>query len=134
MSNPQCRITSYNVCYTKLLRICVIDFGMTGFVSLGTRELFIDLLQALASKNNQNSTRIVCRLTEAHAQVNMAALEKDISQFSAIYLSKKLKEINPSRMVHQFLELCARHGLRIPPDLFLMIKAFISIEGVARSP
>ncbi len=122
-----------NIFILEDMRICVIDFGMTGFVSLGTRELFIDLLQALASKNNQNSTRIVCRLTEAHAQVNMAALEKDISQFSAIYLSKKLKEINPSRMVHQFLELCARHGLRIPPDLFLMIKAFISIEGVARS-
>ncbi|EIM65202.1 ABC1 kinase family protein [Desulfobacter postgatei] len=114
-------------------RICMIDFGMTGFVDSTTRELFIDLLQALASKNTRNTARLLCRLTEPDPSVNMAALEKDIAQFCAVYLSRKLEEINPSRMIHQFLELCTRHGLRIPPDLFLMMKAFISIEGVART-
>lgn len=121
-----------NIFILEDMRICVVDFGMTGFVDLTTRELFIDLLQALASKNSQDTARLVCRLTEAHGQVNMATLEKDISQFSAVYLSRKLKEILPSRMIHQFLELCTRHGLKIPPDLFLMIKAFISIEAVVR--
>jgi len=113
-------------------RICMIDFGMTGFVDSNTREIFIDLLQGLASKNTRNTARLLCRLTEPELSVNMAALEKDIAQFCAVYLSRKLEEINPSRMIHQFLELCTRHGLRIPPDLFLMMKAFISIEGVAR--
>jgi ubiquinone biosynthesis protein len=111
----------------------MIDFGMTGFVDSTTQELFIDLLQGLASKNTRNTARLLCRLTEPDASVNMAALEKDIAQFCAVYLSRKLEEINPSRMIHQFLELCTQHGLRIPPDLFLMMKAFISIEGVART-
>ena len=62
----------------------------------------------------------------------MAKLEKEIALFSAMYLSKPLQEIKASRMVNQFLELCADHGLRIPPDLFLMIKAFVAIEAVAR--
>lgn len=114
-------------------RICMIDFGMTGFVDSSTRELFIDLLQGLASNNTRNTTRLLCRLTEPDESVNMAGLEKDISQFCALYLSRKLEELNPSRMIHQFFELCTRHGLRIPPDLFLMIKAFLSIEGVART-
>ncbi|NDY71128.1 AarF/ABC1/UbiB kinase family protein [Desulfobacter hydrogenophilus] len=122
-----------NIFILENQHICMIDFGMTGFVNSTTRELFIDLLQGLASKNTQKTARLLCRLTEPEESVNMAALEKDISQFCAIYLSRKLEEINASRMIHQFLELCARHGLRIPPDLFLMIKAFISIEGVART-
>ncbi|WP_020586413.1 ABC1 kinase family protein [Desulfobacter curvatus] len=113
-------------------RICMIDFGMTGFVDSSTRELFIDLLQGLASNNTRNTARLLCRLTEPEVSVNMASLEKDLSQFCALYLSRKLEELNPSRMIHQFLELCTRHGMRIPPDLFLMIKAFLSIEGVAR--
>ena len=112
-------------------RICMIDFGMTGFVDIVTRELFIDLLQALASKNTRNAARLLCRLTEPDTPVNMTVLEKDIAQFSAVYLSRKLEEINISRGIHHFLEFCTRHGLRIPPDLFLMMKAFISIEGVA---
>ncbi|NWH06731.1 phosphotransferase [Desulfobacter latus] len=122
-----------NILILEDQRICMIDFGMTGFVDSTTRDLFIDLLQSLASKDTRNTARLLCRLTVPDESVNMAALEKDISQFCAIYLSRKLEEINPSRMIHQFLELCARHGLRIPPDLFLMIKAFISIEGVART-
>jgi len=122
-----------NILILEDQRICMIDFGMIGFVDLITRELFIDLLQELASKNSLNTARLLCRLTVPDESVNMAALEKDISQFCAIYLSRKLEEINPSRMIHQFLELCARHGLRIPPDLFLMIKAFISLEGVVRT-
>jgi ubiquinone biosynthesis protein len=113
-------------------RICMIDFGMTGFVDSATRDIFIDMLQGLASKNTRNTARLLCRLTESDLSVNMAALEKDIAQFCAVYLSRKLEDISPSRMIHHLLELCTRHGLRIPPDLFLMMKAFISIEGVAR--
>ena len=114
-------------------RICMIDFGMTGFVDSSTRELFIDLLQGLASNNTRDTARLLYRLTDPDDSVNMADLEKDIAQFCALYLSRKLEELNPSRMIHQFFELCTRHGLRIPPDLFLMIKAFLSIEGVART-
>jgi ubiquinone biosynthesis protein len=35
-------------------------------------------------------------------------------------------------MVNQLIGLCVAHGLRIPPDLFLMMKAFVAIEDVAR--
>lgn len=113
-------------------RICVVDFGMTGFVDQTTRELFIDLLHGLASKNTRITARLLCDLAEFDTPPQMNRLEKDIALFSATHLSKALKGISPSRMVHQFLELCASNGLRIPPDLFLMMKAFISIEGVAR--
>ncbi|WP_321492878.1 AarF/UbiB family protein [uncultured Desulfobacter sp.] len=121
-----------NIFILKDQRICMIDFGMTGFVDLTTRELFIDLLQSLNSKNTQNTARLLCRLTEIDEPVNTTSLEKDISQFCTVFLYRKLEEINLNRMIHQFLEFCTRHGLRIPPDLFLMMKAFISIEGVAR--
>ncbi|WDP85760.1 MAG: AarF/ABC1/UbiB kinase family protein [Desulfobacter sp.] len=113
-------------------KICLVDFGMTGFVDQTTREIFIDLLHALASKNTKMTARLLCDLAEFETSPDMGRLEKDIAMFSAVHLSKSLKEIHPSRMVHQFLELCSAHELRIPPDLFLMIKAFISIEGVAR--
>ncbi|WDP92702.1 MAG: AarF/ABC1/UbiB kinase family protein [Desulfobacter sp.] len=121
-----------NIFILKDSKICVVDFGMTGFVDQATRELFIDLLHGLASKNIRMTARLLCELAEFDTPPRMGKLEKDIALFSSIHLSRALKEIHPGRMVHQFLELCAEHGLRIPPDLFLMIKAFISIEGVAR--
>ncbi|MCG8637955.1 MAG: AarF/UbiB family protein [Desulfobacterales bacterium] len=121
-----------NIFILRDQRICVVDFGMTGFVDQATREIFIDLLQTLNSKNTKLTARLLCELGEYDKRPNMNRLEKDIAIFSSVHLSKPLKDIKPARMVHQLLELCADHGLRIPPDLFLMIKAFISVEGLAR--
>ena len=113
-------------------QICPVDFGMTGFVDQTTREIFVDLIHSLASDNTKLVARLLCELAEYENQPDMASLEKEISQFVSMHLSRALKEIKTSKMVNQFLELCASHGLRIPPDLFLMMKAFISIEGIAR--
>jgi len=121
-----------NIFILSSSKICVVDFGMTGFVDQVTRELFVDLLHGLASKNARITARLICDLADFDTPPAMGALEKDIAMFSGLYLSRALKEVHPTRMVHHFLELCAAHNLRVPPDLFLMMKAFISIEGVAR--
>ncbi len=121
-----------NIFVLRDQRICPIDFGMTGFVDQTTREIFIDMAHSLASGNAKQTARLLCDLADYENGPDMARLEKEIALFSAMHLSKTLKDIKTSAMVNQFLELCASHGLRIPPDLFLMTKAFISIEGVAR--
>jgi len=113
-------------------RICPVDFGMTGFVDQTTREIFVDLIHALASGNTKLVAQLLCELAEYETLPDMASLEKGIALFASIHLSRALKEIKTARMVNEFLELCASHGLRIPPDLFLMMKAFVSVEGVAR--
>lgn len=112
--------------------ICPVDFGMTGFVDQTTREIFVDLIHSIATTNFKLTAKLMCELTQFDNQPDLARLEKDISLFVSLYLSKTLKDIKTAKMVNQFLELCATHHLRIPPDFFLMIKAFISIEGTAK--
>jgi ubiquinone biosynthesis protein len=113
-------------------RICPVDFGMTGFLDYATREVFVDLVYSIAVKNFKLTTRLICELAEYDNRPDMGRLEKDIAEFISIHLLKSLKDIHTGRMLNRFLELCATHRLRIPPDFFLMIKAFISIEGVTR--
>ena len=112
--------------------ICPVDFGMTGFVDQLTREVFVDLIHSIATNNFKRTARLLCELAEYDIQPDLTRLEKDLSLFVSQHLSKVLKDIKTAKMVNQFLELCATHNLRIPPDFFLMIKAFISIEGVAK--
>jgi ubiquinone biosynthesis protein len=113
-------------------RIGPVDFGMTGFVDQTTREVFVDLIHSIATNNFKLFARLLCELTEYEIQPDLTQLEKDVSLFVSMHLSKALKDIKTAKMVNRFLELCATHGLRIPPDFFLMIKAFITIEGIAR--
>lgn len=112
--------------------ICPIDFGMTGFLDRATGELFADLIHSLANQNFKSTAKLLCEVTDFDIQPDLSRLEKDINHFAATYLSKTLKDIKTARMMNKFLELCATHDLRIPPDFFLMMKAFISIEGVAK--
>ena len=113
-------------------RICPVDFGMTGFLDRGTRELFVDIIHAVATNNAKLAARRLCELCDYENQPDMTRLEKEVSLFISVHLTKSLKDIKTSRMVNQFLVLCASQGLRIPPDLFLMMKAFVAIEDVAR--
>jgi ubiquinone biosynthesis protein len=113
-------------------RICPVDFGMTGFLDQGTRELFVDIIHAVATGNARLAARLLCELCDYDTPPDMVQLEKDVGQFVSVHLTRTLKEIRTSRMVNQLIGLCSARGLRIPPDLFLMMKAFISVESVAR--
>ncbi len=121
-----------NIFVMEKNRICPVDFGMTGFVDQTTREVFVDLIHSIATNNFKRTSTLLCELAEYEIQPDLTRLEKDVSQFVSMHLSKTLKDIKTAKMVNRFLELCATHKLRIPPDFFLMIKAFISIEGVAK--
>jgi ubiquinone biosynthesis protein len=112
--------------------IAPIDFGMTGFVDQITREVFVDLVHSIATKDFKLTARLLCELAEYEIQPDLIHLEKDISLFVSTHLLKTLKDIKTAKMMTQFLEMCANHKLRIPPDFFLMMKAFISIEGLAK--
>ena len=112
--------------------ICPVDFGMTGFVDQTTREVFVDLIHSITTDNFKLTARLLCELAEYETQPDLTRLEKDISLFVSMHLSKALKDIKTAKMLTLFLELSAIHKLKIPPDFFLMIKAFISIEGVAK--
>ncbi|MCF8076853.1 MAG: AarF/ABC1/UbiB kinase family protein [Desulfotignum sp.] len=113
-------------------RICPVDFGMTGFLDINTRELFVDIIHAVATNNPRRAARVLCDLCGYETQPDMIRLEKDVALFISVHLTRSLKNIKTSRMVNQFIGLCTTHSLRIPPDLFLMMKAFVSVENVAR--
>jgi ubiquinone biosynthesis protein len=121
-----------NIFILKNNRICPVDFGMTGFLDRATRELFVDIIHAVATNNARLASRLLCELCDHETLPDMILLEKEVSLFVSVHLTRSLKEIKTSKMVNQLIGLCVAHGLRIPPDLFLMMKAFVAIEDVAR--
>jgi ubiquinone biosynthesis protein len=48
------------------------------------------------------------------------------------HLYKPLKDIQLGKLLQQLLELATSFRLRIPPDIFLMMKALSIVEGVGR--
>ena len=110
--------------------ICLFDYGMVGSVDLQTREDFVDLIDYVVHKDPAGATQALLNLTIYDEDPDIRMLEREVSEFLGQHLYKPLKDIQIGKMLHHLLEMASRHRLRIPPDIFLMMKVFSSIEGV----
>jgi ubiquinone biosynthesis protein len=113
--------------------ICLVDFGMVGSVDRQTREDFVELVDGIVHRKEGDVCQILLRLAMWETEPNIRDLEKDVANFIGYHLYKPLKEIQINKLFQDLLDIASRYGLGIPADLFLMMKALGTIEGVALS-
>jgi ubiquinone biosynthesis protein len=111
--------------------ICLLDFGMTGSVDRQNRENFVDLIDSVVHRNESRATQVLLKLTYWDDEPDIHMLERDVADFMGQHLYKPLKDIEIGKLLNHLLELASRYRLMIPPDIFLMMKALTTIEGVA---
>ena len=110
--------------------ICLLDFGMTGIVDRQTREDFVDLLDSIVHQNEVRAAQVLLKLTYWENEPDRRQFEREVADFMGRHLYKPLKDIELGKLLQQLLELATDLRLRIPPDIFLMMKAFGTVEGV----
>lgn len=111
--------------------ICLLDFGMTGSVDRTTREDFVELIDCVVRKDEYRAAQVLLKLTTWDTEPDLRLLEKEVAEFMGKHLYKSLKEIRIGKLIQHLFEMVSIHRLRIPPDLFLMMKALSTVEGVA---
>ncbi len=112
--------------------ICLLDFGMAGIVDRQTRDDFVDLLESIVNQNESRATQVLLKLTYREEEPDRRLLEREVADFMGRHLYKPLKDIELGKLLYQLLELATRFRLRIPADIFLMMKALGTVEGVGR--
>ena len=112
--------------------ICLIDFGMVGVVDRQTRDNFVDLLDGIVHQNEIQASESLLKLTYWDEEPDRRLLEREVAEFMGRHLYKPLKEIELGKLLQHLLEVAGDFQLSIPPDLFLMIKALGTVEGVGR--
>lgn len=111
---------------------CFVDFGMMGRINRQEREDFSDLITHLVRRDDRRTTETVLKLTTSDKEPDRAQLERDITEFIDQFFYLPLKDIDAGTVIHQMLEILSRHGLRIRPNLFLMLKALGTADGLGR--
>ncbi len=112
--------------------IGMLDFGQVGAVDRQSREDFVDLIDSVVHQNSFKATRQLLKITYWDKKPDTRRLEKEIADFIGNHLHKTLKDLNISFLLQDLLNIVSRFQLRIPPDIFLMMKALGTIEGIAR--
>jgi len=124
-----------NVFYLPDNRIAFIDFGMVGRLSEERRTQVALLLHGLVSRDPEAVSEVLLNWGgefETDAERDGAGLRNEIDAFIDQYHGLALKQLRLSVMLSDLLATLREHGLALPPDLVLMMKAFITLEGLGR--
>ncbi len=122
-----------NVFYLAGNRLAFIDFGMVGRLSEGRRFEVAQLLEGLVSADAEAVADILLEWHDDRAaEADPERLRHEIDRFVDQYKGVPLGRLDLGAMLSDLLMILREHGVALPPDLALLIKAFITLEGLGR--
>jgi ubiquinone biosynthesis protein len=121
-----------NIFYLPGDRIAVIDFGMVGRVSEQRRYQIVQMLHGLVEREAEAVTDVLLEWGEGSGEADELRLQADIGAFVDQYRGVPLKDLRMGAMLVDVTTILRNHGLSLPPDLALMVKAFLTLEGFGR--
>jgi ubiquinone biosynthesis protein len=120
-----------NVFYLPENRIAFIDFGMVGRITDERRDQLIRLLLGLVRHEPERVADVMLDWTGDGA-IDEAGLILEIQMFVDQYHGLPLKQLSLGTMLNELVAILREHRIALPSDLALLIKAFISLEGMGR--
>lgn len=113
--------------------ICLLDFGVVGTIDRYTREIFVELVESIVKQDEARATEVLLKLAIWDNEPDRRLLQREMAEFMGQHVYRPLKDIRIGRVIQNLFEIASRYRLRIPPDLFFMMKALSTLEGVAVS-
>ena len=120
-----------NVFYLAGNRIAFIDFGMVGRLSHVRRDEIVNLLFALARHDERAMTDTLLEWVGSNP-VDEQRFAHDVSELMFQYDHVPLGQLNLSQLIDDIMSLIRDHGIVLPPDLAMLFKALITLEGLGR--
>jgi ubiquinone biosynthesis protein len=109
----------------------MIDCGMVGRLAPTRRNQVVDLLAGLARLDEEAMLDVLLDWA-GDAYVDEARLAADVNELVYDYEGVALKDIRIGALLREFAAIIRRHSIVLPPDLTLMFKALITMEGLGR--
>jgi ubiquinone biosynthesis protein len=114
-------------------RIGLVDFGTVGYITPPLRDDLVDLFLALLDQDVESILRSVLKIGLVNQVVNQEALRRDIMRLLTRYYGRALEEVRMNEMMEEVFRVAFRHRIAMPPDLALLAKTLVELEGVGRS-
>ncbi|MFO0909567.1 MAG: AarF/ABC1/UbiB kinase family protein [Isosphaeraceae bacterium] len=113
--------------------IAPLDYGMFGQLDARTRERIADLLSGLLAQDVDRVLRALDALDIRGEHVDSKALRRDAAELVAAYSDLTLDNIDLAVLLKELISFIRTHHLHIPPDLVLLIRSLVTIDGVGRA-
>ncbi len=112
-------------------RLCYLDFGLTGSLIRRDLEVISDMLISIIGRDEQKASRAVVRLAGSRDFETARSIEREIAELIGRFRDAEAGDFSFTTLLSEIVEILVDKELRLPPDLFLLVKSLITIEGVA---
>lgn len=116
-----------NLRYLTGNRLALLDCGLIGYVSPRRREEFISFTQALLASDSDALASVLLVWARQNGDAQPEAIQ---SAAEGLVTRHGGQPLVLSAIVANFMPLLRERGLAMPPDLILIFKAMITMDGV----
>ncbi len=113
--------------------IALLDYGMVGVLEHEARDQLTDLLVAVVRNQVDRATAVVQEIGRPQQPIDAVLLKADVRDFLERYYGLSLDQIEIGPLLSDFAALLAGHTLQCPPDMMLLLRALVTLEGMGRS-
>ncbi|PTX55136.1 2-octaprenylphenol hydroxylase [Melghirimyces profundicolus] len=113
-------------------RIAFVDFGLVGRLTPEMQRHFSSMIIAMIHQDTDAAVRAMLRMGMVPEDVDREAFWLDVDDLREKYYNVALSDISLGEAVHDLFDLAFRYRIRIPPDLTLLGKTLLSLEGIVK--
>ena len=113
-------------------RITAVDFGIVGRLGPGERRYLAEILLGFLRKD-------YVRVAQVHFEAGYVSSDQNVGEFAQALravgeqvFGRPADQISMGRVLTQLFEITALFGMRLRPELVLLQKTMVTVEGVAR--
>lgn len=111
----------------------LIDFGIIGRIGMEERRFLAEILWGFINRDYQ-------RIAEVHFEAGYVPADKSIGDFAQALRSvgepihgKDASEVSMGKLLLQLFDFTHQFGMHLRPELVLLQKTMVQVEGVART-
>jgi ubiquinone biosynthesis protein len=112
--------------------VAFVDLGIVGRVNDQMRDWLAAVILAIHAHDADRLAEVIVSVATPLKPVNMPELARDIDEMLDIFAGLSLGELSLSSLFRSITDTMARHRLKLPADLLLLIKSVTTIEAVGR--
>jgi len=122
-----------NMILTPDNQIALVDFGIVGRIGLNERRFLAEILFGFLRRDYR-------RIAEVHFEAGYVPADRSVDDFAQALRSvgepihgKAAEDVSMGKLLLQLFDITHLFGMHLRPELVLLQKTMVQVEGVARS-
>ncbi len=122
-----------NVFLTEDYRIALLDLGMVATIPPRMQEHLLQMVLAIAEGRSDETADFVLKLGETTEHLDEREFRRRVAELVSASHGASIGELKVGRIFLEMSHYSAETGVRLPPELTLLGKALLNLDGIGRT-